>query len=119
MTTPCKIIWTGPDFDLPSPDGTTHLGRVTAGNEGVLVYPGLATFHPDLAILYRVEASHFSRVAETGNGALGGWDGTTVTTTLVKTLLDLDNAIPTLVQVMKDNPDLGPKVVQGVMAGMS
>ena len=114
MTTPCKIIWTGPDFDLPSPDGTTHLGRVTAGHEGVLVYPGLATFHPDLA-----EASHFSRGAETGNGALGGWDGTTVTTMLVKTLLDLDNAIPTLVQVMKDNPDLGPKVVQGVMAGMS
>ncbi len=119
--TPCKIIWTGPDFDLPSLDGG-HLGRVTAGAEGVLVYPGLAAFSPDLALLYRVDAEHYdvhSPGDASADAALGGWDGVTVTPVLVKTLLDLDDAIPTLVKVMNENPALGPKVVQGVMAGMS
>ena len=117
--TPCKIIWTGPDFDLPSPDGS-HLGRVTAGAEGVLVYPGLAAFSPELALLYRVDDTHYTiQSAPTNGGDLGGWDGETITANLVKTLLDLDEAIPTLVQVMNDNPELGPKVVQGVMSGMA
>ena len=120
MTTPpCKITWTGPDFDLPSPDGTSHLGRVTAGSTGVLVYPGLAAFSPDLALLYRVEEAHFTCVAPTSRDDLGGWDGTTITPTLIRTLLNHVETVPILVQVMTDDPDLGPKVVQGIMAGMS
>ena len=120
MTTPpCKIRWTGPTCTLPSPTGGESMGHVAQGAEGVLVYPNLASFSPNLALLYRVDPSHYEVIKEEGsNGAFGGWDGTTVTPELLKALLDLDDAIPTLVQVMAENPALGPKVVQGVMSGM-
>ncbi len=117
MSTPCKIKWTGPQATLVSPQSGETLYTVMPGSEGVLVYPGLASFHPDLALLYKVEEGHYAPTPPEGD--LGGWDGQTVTPALVKQLLDLEEAIPTLVKVMNDNPDLGPKVVQGVMAGMA
>ena len=120
MNTPCKIKWTGPQASLVSPQSGETLYTVMPGSEGILVYPGLASFHPDLALLYRVEDGHYSLSSEdSSDGDLGGWDGKTVTAALLKQLLDLEEAIPTLVKVMNDNPDLGPKVVQGVMAGMT
>lgn len=120
-TTPCKIRWTGPSVDLSDSNGN-EIGSIESGTEGVLVYPGLAVFSPDLGILLEVEADNYEVVpstTEAPNAILGGWDGTTITPELIHAILSLDAAIPTLVQVMNDNPELGPKVVQGVMAGMS
>ena len=118
MTAPCKFLWNGPPINLSNPNGEGSLGIVKQGHEGVLVYPGLAAFSPDLALLYKVDEAHIDTDLPL-TGGLGGWDGKTVTPALVKALLELDGAIPTLVKVMNDNPDLGPKVVQGVMAGMA
>lgn len=120
MQTPCKFRWNGPAINLANPNGGATLGVVQAGQEGVLVYPGLAAFSPDLALLYRVDESHLEIEATSPSRAEGlcGWDGQTVTPALVKALLEQDDAIPTLVEVLNDNPDLGPRVIQGVMAGM-
>ena len=115
--TPCKIRWTADTYQLTDHAGNL-MGSVTAGADGVLVYPGLAAFSPDLAMLYQVEEGQYETLDGTSHD-LGGWDGETVTADLVKTLLGLDSAIPMLVEVMNDNPDLGPKVVQGVMAGLA
>ena len=115
LSTPCKIRWTGPTSTLSSPTGFGDMGRLSKGAEGILVYPGLAAFSPDLALLYQVDEADYEVLDATD---LGGWDGATVTPVLVKTLLDLEEAIPTLVEVMQGNPELGSKIVQSVMAGM-
>jgi hypothetical protein len=114
--TPCNIRWTGPKAALTSPDGT-QVAVLTPGTPGVLVYPGLVAWSPDLALLYRVDDTNIEAVES--STALGGWDGTTVTAELVGAILQHDDAIPTLVEVMNSDESLGPKVVQGVMAGMA
>ena len=122
IPTPCTVRWTGPKAVLTSPEGA-EVATLTPGVEGVLVYPGLVSFHPDLALLYRVDETHIEvidapLVIPDPATALGGWDGKTITPALVRGILSLDAAIPTLVAVMNDDDDLGPKIVQGVMAGL-
>ncbi len=116
FSTPCNVRWTGPKAALTSHEGT-EVAVLTTGPPGVLVFPGLVAWSPDLALLYRVDETHLE--AADAPTALGGWDGTTVTPELVSAILQQDAAIPTLVEVMNSDETLGPKVVQGVMAGMA
>ena len=115
LSSPCRVKWTGPKAALTSPDGT-EVAVLTAGTPGVLVFPGLVAWSPDLALLYRVDEAQLE--AAEAPTALGGWDGTTVTPELVNAILRQDSAIATLVEVMAGDEDLAPKIIQGVMAGM-
>ena len=121
LSPPCPVRWTGPKAVLTSPDGE-ELATLIPGVEGVLVYPGLVSFHPELARLYRVDETQLEGIDDTlatpDPTALGGWDGETISPALVQGILSLDNAIPTLVTLMSEDEALAAKIVQGVMAGM-
>ena len=116
FATPCNIRWAGPKAALTTPDGN-EVAVLTPGTPGVLVFPGLVAWSPDLALLYRVDEAQLEAVEAAT--ALGGWDGTTVTPELVSAILQQDSAISTLVEVMNGDEALAPKIVQGVMAGMT
>ena len=104
---PVKIQWTGASCTLDN-------GTLVAGTEGVLVGPNLAAWPSITNTLYSAPEGQYRVVADN----LGGWDGATVTPDLIRTVLNHPSAIATLVDVMNSDPDLGPKVVQGVMAGL-
>jgi hypothetical protein len=119
--TPCRIRWIGETLELAGADGE-DLGKIESGDEGVLLDSDLALFLLDLAP-FAVDADSYELVhppptITTTSEGFGGWDGVTITPEFIKAVLSLPSAIPTLVEVMKADPSLGPKVVEGVMAGM-
>jgi hypothetical protein len=104
---PVKIQWNSAPVALDN--GTLH-----TGTEGVLVGPSLAAWPSITNTLYSVPLASCKILS----ADLGGWDGTTVTPDLILALLSHPDAIGVLVETMNTNPELGTKVVQGVMAGM-
>ena len=107
---PVKIKWIGQPYMLG--DGVL----LRPGEEGVLVAPNTAAWPEVTSQLYTLPPQEglYTVVA----GGLGGWDGTTVTPELIRAVLAHPNAISTLVQILQDDPELGPKIIQGVMAGL-
>tara|TARA_R110000851_G_scaffold52444_5_gene124838 strand:- start:149 stop:469 length:321 start_codon:yes stop_codon:yes gene_type:complete len=104
---PIRIKWNSAPVALDN-------GTLTTGTEGVMVGPGLAAWPSITNTLYSVPLSN----CEVLSSDLGGWDGTTVTPDLILALLSHPDAIAVLVQTMNAHPELGTKVVQGVMAGL-
>ncbi len=112
---PVKIKWTGPRCTLDD-NGDNPGTHLAPGDVGVLVGNNLAAWPGKGARLYLAYPEQYEVLA--AGESLGGWDGSTVTPELIQAVLAHPNAISTLVEVMNADPELGPKIIKGVMDGL-
>lgn len=108
---PVKITWAGGAVTL---DGN----MLEPGTEGVLIGNGLAAWPTVSTRLWSADAKTYTVVDDGTDGPLGGWNGTTVTPDLIRAMLAHPEAVPTIVQLMQEDPELGPRIVEAVMGSM-